>query len=312
VPLDFSKKGELPYRLMAFVGKNGTGKTAVMAELANRFSGISKESSEGFNPIRPTFIRTVAISYSPFGPFRYPPVQTSSYRYCGILSKNGRLITTAKLEDRIKKEISDIFNLELKEIWLSSLRNSGLFDNEPVLCELHKLNEVEEILSIFKKLSSGHYYATLILTDIISNLTQNSILLIDEPELFLHPNMLSGLMRSIEEVLSDKVFDSYAIVATHSPIVIQEIPSRSVRVFSRVGDDPYCQNLTDFESFGENLTNIVNQVFGVTRADKNYMSILERLCANKSEDEIEALFEGRLGMNASAYVSALTAKKDKS
>ena len=304
VQCNFQKKSDLPHRMMAFVGKNGTGKTAVLAELAKRFSGISRNWNKGFEPVRPNFSRTIAISYSPFGPFKYPPLQTSSYRYCGILTNKGKL-SSSLLEERIKNGLNEIFALDRTEIWFKALTTTGIIKSEPFLSEICSINDAEKVFELFKKMSSGHYYTALILTDIVSNLIEESILLIDEPELYLHPNILSGLMRSIEDLLDENTFNSYAIVATHSPIVIQEIPSRSIRVFSRTEDVPVCEQLLDFESFGENLTNIVNQVFGVTRFDKNYMYILERLSVNRTKSQINELFDNNLGTNALAYISAL-------
>lgn len=81
-------------------------------------------------------------------------------------------------------------------------------------------------------------------------------------------------------------------------------------MFSRIGSEPHCMAL-DFESFGESLTNIVNQVFGAAREDKNYMQILERLSQGRTEEEVDALFNGKLGMNAMAFVSALISARTK-
>lgn len=309
VKFDFQEHKGLPHRVMAFVGKNGTGKTAVLAEMAKHLSGIEEERKGVFEPRSPFFSRTVVVSYSPFGPFRYPRLQTSSYRYCGILSTRGRLDSSI-LEKRIKKGISEIHEQNRRDAWLSALHTAGLFDNEPVIREVESIDSPDEVFRLWGRMSSGHYYASLLLTDVVANLLEDSLLIIDEPELYLHPNMVSGLMRAVDELLGPERFKSYALVATHSPIVIQEIPGRSVRVFSRIGSEPHCLTL-DFESFGESLTNIVNQVFGATREDKNYMFILERLSQDRTEEEVDALFNGKLGMNAMAFVSALISARAK-
>ena len=48
-------------------------------------------------------------------------------------------------------------------------------------------------------------------------------LLFDEPELHLHQNATANTMRMFYRLLEE--FNSYAIIATHSPLIIQEIPS---------------------------------------------------------------------------------------
>jgi predicted ATPase len=311
VECDFTERVDLPFRIMAFVGKNGTGKTAVMAEMAKFLSGVNeKQLRKGvFSPSRPSFPRTIVVSYSPFGPFKYPPLQTSSYRYCGLFDEEEKPNFTY-LENRIIKSIDEIFKDKNEIAWLEALETAGLFENEPVMKSIQGIKSSSRILNIWKRMSSGHYYICLLLTDIVSNLTKNSILLIDEPELYLHPNMVSGLMRSVEDLLSSEQFNSYAIVATHSPIVIQELLGKSVRFFLRLGNEPHCRTL-DFESFGENLTTLVNQVFGVSREDKNYMRILEEISQGRTEDEVDELFDGKLSMNASSFVSAVIRENEK-
>jgi predicted ATPase len=324
VKCDFLQHNDLPSRIIAFVGKNGTGKTAVMSKMAEFFSGINEEeiTKEIFSPKRPSFSRTVVVSYSPFGPFRYPLLETSSYRYCGLLNNNEQ-VDLSFLKTRTIEGIFEIFKLGRLEFWVNAIRSSGLFDNEPLMVgmgasidsimreyygdESDRNRLFGGIYEIWEKMSSGHYYVALLLTDIVANLLKDSVLLIDEPELYLHPNMVSGLMRAIEELLNHTYFDSYAIVATHSPIVVQELLGRSVRIFSRIGNEPHCLPL-DFESFGENLTTLVNQVFGVTRDDKNYMRILEQLSQGKTKEEVDALFNNELGMNALSFVGAIIKK----
>lgn len=308
VGLDFSVARGLPYRVMAFVGKNGTGKTAVMAELARQLSGVAnlKADEHGFSPEKPSFSRVIAVSYSPFGPFRYPRQSTSSYRYCGLFDRRGRMNGKA-LAKRLIEAIVEIHEEDREIPWFAVLDAAGLFANEPSLeVDLRENPRAVDGYKILTRLSSGHFYAAAVLTEVTANLLERSLVLLDEPELYLHPNMVSGLMRALDGLLDAYGFDSYAVVATHSPIVAQEIPARNVRRFVRDGNDPYCVPL-EFESFGENLTAITNEVFGATRADKNYMRILERLSKDRTEAQIEALFGGGLSLNAAAYVRALKA-----
>jgi len=309
VSCDFRLRPGLPSRVLAFVGKNGTGKTAVLAEMATHMSGTNSEEIDPqvFQPERPSFSRTIVISYSPFGPFRYPAVQTSSYRYCGLLNEKGE-IDRDYLTARLLDGINEIHRQRRKTLWRKSLETVGLHTYEPVIRKTYRIHEANEILELWRNMSSGHFYTAAVITDMVANLSDDSMLLIDEPELYLHPNMVSGLLRAISALIEENQLNSYAIVATHSPVVVQELLGEKVVVFTRLKNEPHCSPL-DFESFGENLTTIVNQVFGVTRNDKNYMRILDELSEGRTESEVDALFEGRLGMNALGYVGSVTESK---
>lgn len=57
----------------------------------------------------------------------------------------------------------------------------------------------------------------------------NSLLLFDEPETHLHPNMIFKLVKSLYKILETE--ESYAIIATHSPIIIQQVPSKNILIF---------------------------------------------------------------------------------
>ncbi|USN56073.1 MAG: AAA family ATPase [Candidatus Peribacteria bacterium] len=65
--------------------------------------------------------------------------------------------------------------------------------------------------------------------------TPNSLLLFDEPETHLHPNMIFRLMKVLNKIL--ETYDSYAIIATHSAIVIQQIPSKHVMVLKNEDEE---------------------------------------------------------------------------
>ena len=305
VECDFTEIGSIPYRTMAFIGKNGTGKTAVMAELAWQISGMAEQRT-GFDGARPEFSRLIVVSYSPFGPFRFPERAFSSYRYCGF--NMGGLGPDVTLYQRILSAVEAIRESERVEQWKLALRDAGLLQNEPLLTTFDLAEPTASLPDVIRNLSSGHFIAFSFLTEIVAHLLSDSLLLMDEPELYLHPNLVSGVMRALETLLGVNSFNSYAIVATHSPIVVQEIPSRSVRVFSREDNEPHCIT-PGFECFGENLTTIVNQIFGATRVDKNYMQILNELSVGRSAEQIDSLFGGKLGMNAMAYLNSLESER---
>jgi hypothetical protein len=70
---------KLPDRIMALIGKNGTGKTWLLGRLAAALSGQGEVRNVGtFEPERPTFGRVIAVSYSAFDRFNKPEERSFS------------------------------------------------------------------------------------------------------------------------------------------------------------------------------------------------------------------------------------------
>jgi hypothetical protein len=71
IDFDFTPDRTELHRIIALIGKNGTGKTQVLARFASAMSGWDKEAGE-FIPERPNFSKVIAISYSIFDRFDRP------------------------------------------------------------------------------------------------------------------------------------------------------------------------------------------------------------------------------------------------
>ncbi len=89
------------------------------------------------------------------------------------------------------------------------------------------------VRSAFTNMSSGQKLLVTIFSEILANIEQKSLLLFDEPETHLHPNMTFKLIKALSNLL--ETYDSYGVLATHSPIVLQQIPSKYVRIIERIG-----------------------------------------------------------------------------
>ena len=111
-------------------------------------------------------------------------------------------------------------------------------------------------------LSSGEAVLTHLTTALVSWLEPFSLVLFDEPETHLHPNAVASLFNVLTELLTQN--DSYALIATHSPIVLQEIPRSRVLVLTRDGNVTTSANL-ETESFGESLSELTRHVFETNR-----------------------------------------------
>ncbi|QSB51116.1 AAA family ATPase [Leuconostoc falkenbergense] len=138
-----------------------------------------------------------------------------------------------------------------------------------------------------------------ILFSLVHKARENSLFLIDEPELYLHPPYVLSLVLAINEILHST--NSAAIMTTHSPIVLQEIPKDHVFKILDFVDDKSIVHPT-LESFGSNLSEINDEIFGVNVRDTGFYSVLKELA---TENKIEQLDNNMLGTDAKLYVNII-------
>lgn len=310
---DFGRDDELlSRRIHALVGLNGVGKTQVLARLAMLLSRFSKaairekrstlETDDLLEPV-PSIYNVVALSFSAFDEFDRPTEhqgEVFNYSYCGLRTQRGRLRSEEELLNDIKDLIAYQMDDDRREVLVKVLANLVHVE------DLHSfVFDVEGQEKIYSKLSAGQRIVLNSLCHLLSKISPRTLVLFDEPELHLHPQLLTGMMTALREILAS--YNSYAIVATHSPIVIQELTRRCVHVVRRERIKPFVYNPT-FETFGENLSEITRNVFVATDCDRDYRTTLEELFMN-SQHSVEAvleLFDGKLGLNARIFLDSLT------
>ena len=172
--------------------------------------------------------------------------------------------------------------------------------------------EVEEIASQvaaeFASLSSGHKIVMLTLTALAAEVNEGTLVLIDEPENHLHPPLLSSFIRALSDLLSDR--NGLAILGTHSPVVLQEIPKSCVWKIFRAGEFSTAER-PQIETFGENVGVLTREVFGLQVRESGFYKMLAEV-VDKSEtyEEVVAMFKGQLGGEAKALVRVLLADKE--
>lgn len=313
IELNFSNVEYYFNRIYGVIGKNGTGKTQFISSLP---LDISKNNSEKFIPSTPQFSKVIAVSYSAFDNFEIPKSSANfNYVFCGLKNTEGVQLSEKGLVNRFhaswkKIKISGRFGK-----WKKLLSN---FIEDDLLESMFSVDgETVEELNIIafkevrKILSSGQSLLLYIITEIVANIRYNSLLLYDEPETHLHPNAISQLFNTVFELLEE--FDSYCIMTTHSPLIIRELVSKNVYVFTR--DREYF-NVTKLpiETYGENLTTLTNEVFGNRAMPHQYKTTLAKLVAeNKSYEEIKNILTSAnlpLSINTSIYLENLLDEKE--
>lgn len=277
VDFDFDNNSVIPNRIYAIIGKNGTGKTQLVTTLP---LDISNKKDDNFTPKTPLFSKVIAISYSSFDRFEIPKKTAEfNYVYCGLKDENGKRMEEDELILRFNKSYEKISEQSRIDIFLNTIEEFIEIDliNEFIIYEIetgkHQIN-YGKFVKIINILSSGQSILLLILTEIIANIRYDSLLIYDEPETHLHPNAISQLINTIYELSS--VFQSYCIIATHSPIIVQELLSKNVYVIEREGNYGTIRK-PGKETFGENLSTIIEEIFGNREIPKQFKIILSDL-----------------------------------
>ena len=108
-------------------------------------------------------------------------------------------------------------------------------------------------------LSSGQQTFVDLVVNLLSLIKVNSLILIDEPENTLHPNLEIDFIKILKDILDE--FDSFAIIATHSSIITREVPSEYVNVIKIDDDGQPVVSPPTVHTFGGDIGKITNYVF---------------------------------------------------
>lgn len=296
---NFKRDENLPYRINAIIGKNGVGKTHIIQDLAIDISGFAENESDwlarrdhfvGPNGM-PSFNKVISFSFSAFDPFIKKRREDSlcSYVYCGIQSENG-VYPIEQIRENIKENIKNVVDKD--RFGIISKIMAEIFHSENNLSPTLFLDDGLDSIN----LSSGETVLLYSMTEAVLQIEKESIILFDEPELHLHPNAIANTMRMLNFLLEE--YDSYAIISTHSPIILQEIPSKNVIVLQRVNDVPYVGRM-GIENFGESISLIIRDAFHVSQDESFFQTIFVQMKEKGiTKEEIKSFFNGKLGLNA--------------
>ena len=285
--MNFDSNSLLPSRLFAVVGKNGVGKTQMMSLLP---IDLAQKKQDSFEPQLPIFSKVISVSTSLYDHCSYPDKSNEfNYEYIGLTTKDGKdrkIITNedfqSKLQEACKlinaKSRGHSLRVILKEILPETIVETLFHESD----RKYSLNSIA-LKDVRKKLSSGESTLLYLLTCIISTLRYDTLLLFDEPETHLHPNAITTLISALYKLLDE--FQSYAIVVTHSPLIIREIKSNHIRIMERFEDRIVIRKVQQ-ETLGANVSVLVDEIFGNKDIPQYYREIISRL-AKKGATEKE-------------------------
>ncbi|QND12961.1 ATP-binding protein [Rhizobium leguminosarum bv. trifolii] len=323
--LNFTPHESLPNRMILLIGRNGTGKTRLLSSLA--FAAMppqvfSKETGKSMPEHNispsPDLSRVITISYNAFDEFPLPlePARApkprgasyrsrASYKYCGLRTAKGT-VNTEEVGTMLAQALEPVAQSDRMDRLEEVL--ATLLDDQRAAALVSEDDETRN--EAVAQLSAGQRLVTAIFSNIVGFIEEGSLLIIDEPETNLHPGLLSSVASALSHVLEE--FDSYALVATHSPILLQQIPSRYVQVISRNNQDLPTITGLGFESFGEDLGELSRRVLGLTDIERDFSDVLDTLFEKHgSAEAVAKLFPFPLGIPAQSHLFALEVARDR-
>ncbi|MGK0307258.1 MAG: putative ATPase [Urechidicola sp.] len=327
--LDFNvvPKSNPPSNINVVIGRNGVGKTHLFNSMitsllgGNRRNGKNGFFTNSLEESKNPFANLISVSFSAFdetNPIIEKRDKTKylNYSYIGLKraeKNNDRPKSPTILKNEFVKSIEKCKLQGKKNRWVNAVK---VLEADPVFSEseISKILEIENNLDlnekasiIFNKLSSGHKIVLLTITQIVETIEERSLVLLDEPEGYLHPPLLSAFIRALSDILIQR--NAVAIIGTHSPVVLQEVPKSSVWKLRRHGADAIAERL-EIESFGENVGLLTQEIFGLEVTDSGFHNILKEI-VNKSDNFEEAihLLNNKIGQEGKAILRTLMHNK---
>ncbi|HCK7280392.1 TPA: AAA family ATPase [Enterobacter roggenkampii] len=150
-------------------------------------------------------------------------------------------------------------------------------------------------------LSSGQLMYAYMIPAIVSEMKEESLLILDEPELYLHPTLEMGLIKMLKSLLKDS--SSYAIIATHSAVMAREVVKSGVKIL-REKAGVTKNDIPGIETYGESLDAIVGEVFDDYFQDRPYEIELEKLLKKEDLNDVLDKYSKNLGDEALAYLTS--------
>lgn len=164
------------------------------------------------------------------------------------------LIDLIASEDKLKMW-GDCLNFFTFESWVDDIINA--FQDRNI-----SKNDIEKI----DTLSSGQATILLYITKLVSSINQGSLVIFDEPETFMHPPMVKAFIRAVSELVDNN--KAFCLMATHSPVIIQEIPHCNVY---KLDSNHELTNIY-YKTYGQNLDTLYKNIYGVELQQTGYNS----------------------------------------
>ncbi|WP_227318241.1 AAA family ATPase [Cedecea davisae] len=324
IPIVFSNELNIQNPIHVIIGKNGSGKSYHLKEYIKSYFKDFDYSSYNPDAIFSRIVlvsNTVDDKdYTPSKICRdkskrsnYHFISNTSLKHFNNIYTQGNKITlNACIEDIIFREITrtggfnkaviadeilDVLNLNIEfsitaphsANIVHSVENALNFFRNSYMHYTLNLGDIN-IELLFRSgeektaLSSGQNTFLVKALSILTTIETNSLVIIEEPENFLHPSLLIKFMTILKKILITT--NSCAIISTHSPLVLRELPKEQVTIFNRYN------NITShrtpmIETFGADTTQLYQESFSELETNASYRETIYKIAkAESSVDEL--------------------------
>lgn len=319
-----------PTNIHVLIGRNGVGKTQMLTRMRDSFFSQEENAVSSiyggfeFNIANNeyadgSFSNLVFVTFSAFDGSNPYPNKTNkniNYAYVGLKQEASDEGTNRPPKDL--QTLSNEFSESLSKCRIGAKKyrlNNALqiLEADPLFKE-YNISDIQNAAEavykskareIFSKLSSGHKIVLLTISRLVETVEEKTLVLMDEPETHLHPPLLSAFIRALSDLLIDR--NGVAIIATHSPVVLQEVPKSCVLMLRRSGNHTVSERL-DIESFGESVGILTYKVFGLEVTQSGFHSLLlDAVRKYNNYDRIVRSFDNEIGQEAKAIIRGLLA-----
>lgn len=322
--------------LHILIGRNGVGKTTllnnmvgtivtqeVLVQRSGRFH--TKDIWGKWEPLPADYFSSVvSVSFSAFDPF-IPPVDQPdrsrgvAYFYIGM--KKARY-GSPEQPPKTDADLANDFVVSLRsclsqpakrERWhaaITRLESDSNFADMFLgqLLEMDTDSAIQKARSLVGRMSSGHAIVLLTITKLVDTVEEKTLVLMDEPESHLHPPLLSAFTRALSDLLHNR--NGVAIIATHSPVVVQEVPRSCVWKLTRLRTQGRSDR-PERETFGENVGVLTREIFGLEVSKSGFHEMLQQAVSEGGTFEsILQEYNEQLGFEAQAVLRTLIAARE--
>ncbi|OXM50621.1 hypothetical protein CFP71_27110 [Amycolatopsis thailandensis] len=308
-----------PTNVHALIGSNGVGKTRLLSNLARAVADGSASVEEvgqvaNLTGTGPVFTNMVSIASSAFD-LLTPVQETNGTHHAHVTLARGSIhsndVTPAQRFAQLMLGLTGA-RWDRWQTALDTLAEADpLFRDADITAARRMAPEhfTADSEAAFDKLSSGHKIVLLAVTNLADLVTETTLVLIDEPETHLHPPLLAAFIRAVSDLLADR--NGVAVIATHSPVVLQETPRKCVWVLRRSGQVMRAMRPA-IETFGENVGILTHEAFGLEVTRSGFHRDLEQAVnEGLAYNEVVERFGGELGSEAKSLVRVLISVRDR-
>lgn len=315
-----------PTNVHVIIGRNGVGKSRCLKSMANTVLQIDDEDAprgtlnHAATAESAQFAGLVFVSFSAFDSFDLPPQVPSGIRAAqiGIRHRDPESKqVSVRTPEQLASDFADSFGKCRTGLradrWRSALATldyDTLFQELGISRLLDYADDQWRDVSIklFERLSSGHAIVLMTVTRLVELVDERTLVLLDEPEGHLHPPLLSAFIRALADLLGRR--NGVALIATHSPVVLQETPAQCCWMLSRSGRETRAAR-PPIETFGENVSVLTREVFKLELTNTGFHTLIRQVVdSGRTYDEVVAHFGGQLGAEGRALARTMVLERE--